>query len=240
MRIWGLTILLMLGFGSSDGPLDRARQLFSEQKYEQSLAAYWEAYENYPNKVEEIRFNLGQCYLRMDSLDQALDMFLQVLTPLYPEIASQASNNIGVIRLERQAPKEALASFRDALVFNPKNETARYNYELLRRRLGVLNPPPKEQQPEEEDTPPDAGNPPPLPDQVDLPGSVRRLLAEIRRRRNQQRREDDKGVPVSDTLSLQEALLFMRHLRMNETQFLQQLRKSPSLPPKRKEKHRPW
>ena len=240
MKIWGLTILLMLGLGGSEGPLDRAHLLFEAGKYQESLAAYWEAYVAYPNKVEEIRFNLGQCYLQLDSTEQALDMFLQVLTPLYPKIASQSANNIGVIQLDRQTPKEALASFRDALVFDPTNEVARYNYELLRRRLGKINPPAAPESPQDEPSPPDQGNPPPLPNQADLPASVQKLLADIRRRRNQQQRENDKGEAVLDTLSLEEALLFMRHLRMNETQYLQQLRKTAALPANRKEKYRPW
>jgi tetratricopeptide (TPR) repeat protein len=131
------------------------RLAYERGEYQAAYAHYALALEDQGRFSARINFNLGLCYNRLDSLQLAKQCYSLADRPGEDELASLALNNLGVLSVRDKKLKEALGQFQDALRRDPKNSTARFNYELIRHLLDVPPPP--------ENPPPDSTPPPPNP-----------------------------------------------------------------------------
>lgn len=225
MRLLVLLTLLSLGFPLQQSPLREAHRLYQAGQYQASVKAYLLSLRAYPDQGALIRFNLAQAYLRMDSLDQALRLFQRLTNAQQPEMASQAANNAAVIQVRQGRYPEALRGFRRALIFDDGNETARYNFELLSKRM---QPPPQDSLPPDQQSPPEAPSRPEIDEET-----FRNIIEQLQR--NHTLGADDRGRPVgNDTISLDEARRLLERLEQQDMQFIQQLRKVPLSSPRPK------
>jgi tetratricopeptide (TPR) repeat protein len=99
-------------------------------------------------------FNVAQCYFQLDSARQAATLFRAIVRELPREYKTVAWNQLGILAAQQNNLKEALEYFKKALQSNPDYELARFNYELILRRLQQNPPPPPP-------PPPPQGAPPP-------------------------------------------------------------------------------
>ena len=227
MKSLWLVIWLLVLPGWNDGPLRRAEQAFLTGGYQESIDAYLLAIQAYPLRSQDIRYNIAQCYERMDSTDRALVYYHQSVNTRNPELAACASNQIGLILLRQEKLRQALSAWKQALKYDPDNEVARYNYELLLKRL----------KPEAEDlqAPPDARPPGEMGelegDALPIPEAERQerrqRIAQWLKQFRQAPATDDAARPTfADTLSIGQAREVLDAMREDETKFLQQLRKT--------------
>ena len=242
MIIW----VFLLGLGGGDQTLETAYGHFDAGEYPESLRFFREALRIYPENAASIYFNMAQCMIRLDSLDQAQAYFRLAVQPKEPQLASLAYNNIGILEVEQLHFQDALEAFRNAMIQDPDNEVARRNYELLKRQLQNQQ---EKQQPntnseeeqEEEDSPDDqnASSPPqatnnPPPASI---GEYQELIERLTRRNRPSGNTDDQPLPQSlDTISMEQAQQLLEKMQQEDVQFLQQLRKSPVAPAKKEGK----
>ncbi len=223
--MWKYLLILSVLVVGGEEPLREARLLSDQGEWSASLAAYQEARRTYPTMSASISYNVGLTYLRLEEPDLAREAFFQALSPLTPRVASLASNQTGILMVGDGRPREALSSFREALLFDPENEDARYNYELLALRLS--------QNQSRNSPPPPMQGPPPPPDQepqVQDP-FMEKLLEKLANRQRRTAPVGDKARPVGgDTLSMPESYQVLELMYKQERQYVQQLRKisSPS------------
>jgi tetratricopeptide (TPR) repeat protein len=216
MRTLIFALLLSLVIPLSQQELSEAERLYQAGQYQGSVRAYLLSLHQHPEQRDNIRFNLAQAYLRMDSLNQALLLFEQVISPDDPHLASLAANNAAVVRLRQGRYPEALEGFRRSLVFDDQNEIARYNFELLSKRM---QPPPQDPFPPEAEPPSDL---PPAPE-IDEE-TYRNIIQQLQKRSLSGL--NDRGRPVgNDTITVQEAERLLEALDQQDLQFIQQLRK---------------
>jgi tetratricopeptide (TPR) repeat protein len=226
MRLILILTVLAIGGPLNESTLSEAQRLYQAGQYQASANAYLLSLSQHPDMSSQIRFNLGQAYLRMDSIEQALMLFDQVSDPRERKIASQAANNAAVIRVRQGNYPEALQGFRRALVFNDQNETARYNFELLSKRM---QPPPMDTLPPQANDDPQKVPPPPLLDEE----TFRQIIQNLQK--SNQLGADDRGMPVgNDTISVADAQRLLKALNDQDMQFIQQLRKVPVAAPRPK------
>lgn len=196
-------------------------------RYEEAIPMLIEARERFPEQRADLSYNLAMAYLALDSFAQARDAFFQAQSPLAPHTASLASNQLGLLLLAEGRPREALSAFREALLFSPDHDDARYNYELLALKLGQT-PPPKSGTPpsqQQQDSPP----PPPGSASRSLDPELQELLNKLQQRQRQVVPPGDKASAIgADTLSLAQALQVLDLMRQQERQYVQQLRKVSS------------
>lgn len=219
-----IVILALLTFGST-GPLAEADRLFSEEKYGEALLLLEKAKSKYPTLSQQISYNMGLVYLKLEDQESARDAFYQALSPLVPKVASLSSNQIALQLLREGRGREALSFFREALLFDPNHENARYNYELLALRLGQNQPP-------KSNTPPPTQNLPPSEDEMpqSLDPEMQKLLEKLESRQRQRVPSGDRFRAIgSDTLTLAEAYQVLEIMRKQERQYIQQLRKISSV-----------
>jgi Ca-activated chloride channel homolog len=107
---------------------------YEEQDYESAIQEFEDNVINHPGEGS-LHFNLGNSYYRRGDFDQAVNEYSRALRDDNFADPSLAYHNIGNALFEQQNYQEALESYRNALINNPDNNDARYNYELTRMFL---------------------------------------------------------------------------------------------------------
>lgn len=103
------------------------------------------------NLEPEARLNMAHSYFYTQDTARALLEYKRLLRVSDEQIFTGALIQIGVINAMQNDSMTAMQLFKEALQKNPDNLTARYNFELLKKRLTDNNPPPPSQS--QEDSP---------------------------------------------------------------------------------------
>lgn len=127
-----------LSFAEEAGKLDMAHAGFLVSRYDSAKLARDRAKDGYPfdsSAVNTMRRKLDETR-SLATYQQLSEMSEQ------DDIASKAFNQLGIIaynlrkrNLETEAMTEAAGYFKSALKKDPSNDFARYNYELIRKRI---------------------------------------------------------------------------------------------------------
>jgi tetratricopeptide (TPR) repeat protein len=135
-------ILILLALIIDPGKIGKINSLKSEAKEAYKKGDFKTAISKYRNLVDslgvnedEVRLNLANAYFQAgDTVSTA--MAYQPLTQSKDAtIQSIAHQQLGVLSNRQNKYEEALASFKQALKANPANEDARYNYEMVKKKL---------------------------------------------------------------------------------------------------------
>lgn len=135
-----LWILLLLpsdwkNIANTNEAITSAATAFKEADYENSVRQHLALIDEHRMNEPEIKFNLALSYQNNGQEEDAKKTYEELSNNTIGEIASFASNQQGVMLGNEKKYKEALALFKKALLNDPGNEKARYNYELLSRWL---------------------------------------------------------------------------------------------------------
>jgi Flp pilus assembly protein TadD len=93
------------------------------------------------NLEPEARLNMAHSYFYTQDTARALLEYKRLLKVSDEKIFTGALIQIGVINAMQKDSMTAMQLFKEALQKNPDNQTARYNYELLKKRLPDNNTP---------------------------------------------------------------------------------------------------
>ena len=113
--------------------IDQAEKSYASTEYEQSIKDHLALIENFQYSSSNLDFNLGLSYQYAEKLEEATANFDKASIAVDKKLSSMAFNQGGVLLGNKQENEAALSKFKSALIKDPTNETARYNYELLAR-----------------------------------------------------------------------------------------------------------
>jgi tetratricopeptide (TPR) repeat protein len=120
-----------------------AEEAFRTGKFREAAAHYESLAREHPLQARALRYNYAQALWMQDSLEHASQLYNLLLPQTEdPALASRMLCHLGLQLVRQERLTQALARFRDALLQDPQNEIARFNYELLKRRLEENPPPP--------------------------------------------------------------------------------------------------
>lgn len=88
----------------------------------------------------EVTLNLANALFESNDIISARDKYAQLASLKDPLLASITYTQLGIIFCSQTDTAKALLLFKEALMFKPDNEIARYNYELLKRQFNPKNP----------------------------------------------------------------------------------------------------
>lgn len=108
---------------------------YANANYEASVASHLLLSSDFGINSPHSGYNLAMSYHYNEQLEEAQAAYLGLIGSADPMIASFASNQNGTILGKQEKYKEALEAFKFALIKDPLNEAARYNFELLSRWL---------------------------------------------------------------------------------------------------------
>lgn len=115
--------------------INAAEKSYSEANYDQSVTDHLVLVNEYEYQSAELNFDLGLSHQYSEKVDEALTWYDQATQSPNKMLASFAFNQSGVITGNKKEFEAALSKFQSALIKDPTNEQARYNYELLARWL---------------------------------------------------------------------------------------------------------
>lgn len=145
---WLLFGVCFTSFGQSERKYVRqGNDLYSQEKFEESEAKYYEALEEKHNFVEGI-FNLGDAYYEQEKYEDAARQFeMAGNMKVSEDLKGQAYHNLGNTLLKSQKLPESIEAYKQALRHNPKDLETKHN--LMHAMRLMQQQPPQEQQDQE-------------------------------------------------------------------------------------------
>lgn len=129
---------------------------YQNKYYIEAIAAYEYLLQDLQVEDDQIRLNLAHAYYRSGQAEKAQQVYRTLINHPYPHIRAVVLLQLGNITASQKKYKKALSYFKDVLVTQPSNNSARYNYELLKKYLEAH---PELAEEEEEQFPEDAPTP---------------------------------------------------------------------------------
>lgn len=150
----GLILILLIASAFTD-PLKVSRinrhktaamQAYAQGRYDEAIAHYHYLIDSLGVTDDDALLNLGHSYFQLNQPEKAKEAYTLAAAGSNPAIQSVAHQQLGVIANRQGKYQQALQHFRSALLANATNEEARYNYELLRKKLKNPNQPQQNEQ----------------------------------------------------------------------------------------------
>ena len=89
-----------------------------------------------------VRLNLGHTYFQLKRYNKARLQYETLLHSDRPDLRTVAATQLGVVACLQRDSATALSLFERALLEDPENEPARYNFELIKRQFSGAIPKP--------------------------------------------------------------------------------------------------
>lgn len=115
--------------------IEKAERSYAEANYEESIAAHQALVSEFEMKSSALDFNLGLSHHYAQKPEEAAGFYDMASQSADTKLASFAFNQGGILLGDKKEYEAALSKFKSALIKDPLNEEARYNYEMLARWL---------------------------------------------------------------------------------------------------------
>lgn len=200
-----------------------AETLYASKSYGEAFKAYQLLTDSFKVDEQSVWLNMGHAGFMASQIKESEQAYQKVLKGVNTTMKSVAAQQLGLKELASNEKDKAIARFKEALLYNPSNEVARYNYELaLKQKKKEEENKPKPQQDKQEkkdEQKPEQGKP-----------------NQEKKQPNQQQQQQDQGEedekpaaqPFKDIkISEEKAKALLEAMKNNEKQYLQQLKKEP-------------
>ena len=135
MNILLFSISLIMTILIADGNPREANEAYNNGDYQAAAKLYREAIDKDPGNAK-LHFNLGNALMMMGETEQAIaayESFMELAESAEDKALSEY--NIGHFEAIAEQWQKAANRFKKALMLNPEDEDARYNYELALSKL---------------------------------------------------------------------------------------------------------
>ena len=139
----GLVLFVMvLALMIDPGDIGKINSLKSEAKdaykkgdFKTAISKYRYLVDSLGVQEDEVKLNLANSYFQSNDTTNTATSYQPLTQSTNPKIRSIASQQLGVLSNRQNKHEEALANFKQALKADPTNEDARYNYEMVKKKL---------------------------------------------------------------------------------------------------------
>ncbi|MCK4956910.1 MAG: tetratricopeptide repeat protein [Candidatus Cloacimonetes bacterium] len=107
---------------------------YKKNNYQEAEQNFTDNALKYPSE-SKLHFNMGNTQYKNGSLEEAENSFNLTLRDRNFAQRSQALQNLGNIKFDQKQYPDAIKYFRDALIEDPSNKEAQYNYEVTSKFL---------------------------------------------------------------------------------------------------------
>ncbi len=112
-----------------------ARAAYQAGDFKTAITKYKYLVDSLGVTEDEVTMNLANSYFQAADTAHAEEAFNQLVQSNDKRIRSIANQQLGVINTKKDKLEEALNFFKQALKAAPENDDARYNYELVKKKL---------------------------------------------------------------------------------------------------------
>src|SRR5689334_13336677 len=137
-----LNLLLAIVFLTDPGDIGRVNSVKAEAKKAFLAGDYKTAAERYQYLVDsagvredEVDMNLAHSYFNLNDTSQAIGSYQRLTQSTDSRLKSTAYQQLGVLNNREGKFEEALQFLKQALKADPTNQDARFNYEIIKKKL---------------------------------------------------------------------------------------------------------
>lgn len=112
-----------------------ARKAYQSGDYKTAIQKYQYLVDSLQVKEEEVVMNLANAYFQENDTTNASSRYSSLVDSKSPKLRSLSNQQLGVMSNRLEKYEEALSYFKNALKADPSNEDARYNYEMVKKKL---------------------------------------------------------------------------------------------------------
>jgi len=112
-----------------------AREAYTAGDYKTAIAKYRYLLDTLHATEDEVMLNLANAYFNSRDTTQAMASYQSVMGSTKADIRSKAQQQLGVMNHRAGRLEEALNNFKQAIKADPNNRDARFNYEMLKKKL---------------------------------------------------------------------------------------------------------
>nr|WP_293835345.1 hypothetical protein [uncultured Arsenicibacter sp.] len=113
--------------------LKQAEEAYAAKNYARAAEHYGFLVKTEQKINPDIHLNFGHALFHTRQYPLARQEYMKVLRYSDQDVAATATNQLGVIACLERDSAVALSFFREAMLNNPADKSARYNYELIKR-----------------------------------------------------------------------------------------------------------
>jgi tetratricopeptide (TPR) repeat protein len=113
----------------------QAKEAYNSGEYNKAIERYTYLIDSLGVAEDEVRLNLAHSYFQIDDTTNAINTYQSVAGSTKPRIRSNAQQQLGVLNHRQGKFEEALENFKQAIKADANNTDARYNYEMLKKKL---------------------------------------------------------------------------------------------------------
>lgn len=134
-------ILLLLAFidpgkiGKINEARSEAKKAFDKGDYATAAAKYKLLADSLGVREDAVLMDLAHSYFQMNDTVNAQNTYASLLRSSDKSMRSIAQQQMGVLTNRQKKYEEALNYFKEALKNDPSNDDARYNYEMIKKKL---------------------------------------------------------------------------------------------------------
>jgi tetratricopeptide (TPR) repeat protein len=112
-----------------------AREAYTSGDYKKALEKYKYLADSMGVREDEVLLNLGHTYFQTNDTTNALSTYQSLVGSMNVAVRSKANQQLGILHHRQGKFEAALADFKAAVKADAANIDARYNYEMLKRKL---------------------------------------------------------------------------------------------------------
>lgn len=131
-------LLLMIDpgkIGQINSLKSEAKKAYQQRDFKTAIDKYRFLIDSLGVTEDEVRLNLASAYFETSDTTNTAQAYQPLTQSSNPKIRSIANQQLGVLANRQMKLEEALANFKQALKSDPTNEDARYNYEMVKKKL---------------------------------------------------------------------------------------------------------
>jgi hypothetical protein len=112
-----------------------AKKAFLSGDFTTAIKKYTYLIDSLGVNEDEVRANLASAYFQANDTTGALNNYQRLTQSANKKISSVANQQLGVMANNQEKLEESLKYFKQALKAAPENNEARYNYEIVKKKL---------------------------------------------------------------------------------------------------------
>lgn len=121
--------------GKINAAKNAARKAYQSGDYETAAKHYQYLVDSLGVREDEVFMNLAHAKLNLGDTTAAVGQYQSLSASTNASLRSNAFQQLGVVKTRQGKLEEALDDFRQALRAQPSNQQARYNYEVVKKKL---------------------------------------------------------------------------------------------------------
>lgn len=112
-----------------------AREAYMDGDYKKAVSVYKYLADSLDVQDDEVMINLANSYFQAKDTANAMSTYQSLTASSKNHIRSKAQQQLGILHHRQGKFEEALANFKEAIKADNSNVDAKYNYEILKKKL---------------------------------------------------------------------------------------------------------